>query len=498
MFMTDSGIPTPDGIKLSDNPFINIVKDYANVDLEIEKPSYQEYKTKFDLLLASGQLPDIVHTMYAADAIKRADEGAFLDLKKYYDQSPLVQKIITPEMMELAKSPSGHYYRIPMAANQSPQGKGLLVRFDLVKKYNNGKWPESVEEWADLMRKIKKAEPDSVVLTNRVNGQRVLSYGGIVFYTMYGAEPYSVRVQDGKVYSTFQLPEYREATELMRQLYEEGVLDKEFAVNDLAKWQDKYVNKNVLMSTDDANQVLPFARNLKQGKTNPNTVTQEIAFAPPLKKYPSVLKDPKYTYSQLSLPINSHGLYISSKTKDRDRAWKVIEGFATEQLREAIFWGKEGETYTAKDGKRSPIVEKLNDPSRSWSLQLALIPGYTAGREVGDATVEQVLGADYTKTILDSMKAVADQAAKAGLGFWNFEQFPKDVADQVDKKGPEANDFISKATVEAIMGKITMRQFDDRVKEFTEKYGFIFDEHTKYITAHKDELRKKGVMEVEW
>ncbi|WP_308639487.1 extracellular solute-binding protein [Paenibacillus silvisoli] len=494
MFYGDSGLSFPQGVDPSDNPWIDIVEQAANVDLKVDVPSSADFATKFSLLLASGKLPDIVHTWLPGEADKAAAQGAFIDLKAYYDKSPIIQKYITPEMMEYAKAPDGRYYRIPMAWNKAPQGSGLIARYDLIQKYNDGKWPESVDEWVALMRKIHQAEPKKAVLTNVNWGDPALYSGGVVFYNMYGATPYGTRVQEGNVIPNFILPEYREATVLMKQLYDEGILDKEFATMDEAKAAQKAYNGNVLLTYDTADQLVPGAQANKQGGVNPVTKDWMTMFAPPLKTYPSVLKDPKYAQPYKGYPIIDHGLYISSSTKDPDRAWKVIEAFASDDLYNAIFWGKEGDTYTTTDGKRVINADKLSSPDRYWSLHLAFIFGFASGQDVKKALAEQILGPDYSAKVYDSLQMVAEEAEKNG-----FAGFPgMALSEEATNKLGEVNAFISQATFEAIMGKISMEQFDKKVEQFKEKYGFIYEEETKYMNEHKAELLAKGDLQVNW
>ncbi len=104
MFFGDSGSAVPSGTDVSDEPFINIVEDYANVDLEVIQPAYADFQTQFNLMMTSGDLPDIIHCWFTDDCMKYGDQGAFIDLKEYYDNSPVVQNVISPEVMELSKS----------------------------------------------------------------------------------------------------------------------------------------------------------------------------------------------------------------------------------------------------------------------------------------------------------------------------------------------------------------------------------------------------------
>ncbi|WP_135555905.1 type 2 periplasmic-binding domain-containing protein [Paenibacillus cymbidii] len=491
MFMGNAGVPDGPGIDPSDNPFINIVEKYANVDLKLDIPPYADFQKRHDLLLASGKLPDIVHSYYPDTIENAADQGAFIDLKKYYDNSPAVKRLITPEQMELAKSASGHYYRIPMSTSASPTGSWLQARYDLVEKYNAGKWPTSVDEWVELIRKINAANPGSTLISNAVNGDTIFGQGANIFYSLYGAPVYGQRVAGGKVMSTFVLPEYRKATELMRQLYSEGIVDKEFATNNSAKFNTNMYDKNMIGLFNAADGVVSKAQGLKVEQEQ--TKNFKMYFAPPLTTYPT---DEKYVWPYKQRTINTHGLYISASSKNPDRAWKVIEGFASKELQEAIFWGSEGVTYTVKDGKRILDPDKLIAPDRKWSSQLALISGYTSGGVDAKKNVaEQLLGADYAKAVYDSLDPIGKLAEKKG---YKFSDFYKGASNEANMKMTEMKQFISTATVQAIMGAISMSDFDKKVTEFNTKYGFIFDEMTKYLTEHKAELLKLGVFEAGW
>jgi hypothetical protein len=393
-------------------------------------------------------------------------------------------------MLEMAKSSSGHYYRIPMSWTSVPQGDGVMARYDLVVKYNGGKWPETVEEWIELLRKIKKADPNSLPMSNRVVNEFGIAYGGLPIFYWYGARPNSYRVEGGKVISTFTLPEYKAAVGVMKQLYDEGLLDKEFATTDGAKWSEKKKNRNVLFEVNTADQVIPTG-----AAKLPEDAHKETQIAPPLTKYPSVLKDVKYVQPKASYPINAHGLYISAKTKDKDRAWKVIEGFASDKLHDAIFWGKEGEDFKIENGKKLPIDgQGLAHANKRYALHLSLIFGFNDRKESSIAAAEKFMDKDEFKRRMDGMKRVEDAAKSTGLALDPFVVLSADTA----SKKTESNQFISTATIEAIMGKITMEQFDQKVEEYKKKYGFIYDEYTKYMTQNKDKLKKLGVKEIEW
>lgn len=500
MFMGDSGLPHPEGVDPSDNKFINIVKDLANVDLKVEIPSYADFPTRFNLMLTSGQVPDIVQTYLVDEAYRAARDGAFIDLKEYYDNSPQIQKFITPEMMEFARDPvTGKYWRIPMAWAAGPQGSGVnMMRGELIDKYNNGVWPESVDEWIEFFRVVKREIPDAVILSNAAVGDYVFTNGGNVIYFWHGALPYNWRIQNGEIIPNVLLPEFREATQVMRDLYNEGLLDREFATNDDPKYNEKVINNTVLLQVNSADQIAPGAVYYKTEESlPPHAKDVKWLFAPPLKQYPDVLQDEKYAQPQIGLPIITHGLYISSDSKNPDEAWKVIEAFASDELYEAIFWGYEGEgvTYNTVDGQRVPTDKIGAGAEDYWSLHLALVFGFLEGQDAKVASQRVALGEEYLNEVYDSIEAMDTLAKNNGVG-----DLPGYVAPEAAVlKASESRAAINSFTVEAIMGRITMEQFDERVKQWEAQYrDVIYGPMQAYLDENKDMLISQGVKHAGW
>ncbi|MBP1988843.1 extracellular solute-binding protein [Paenibacillus eucommiae] len=482
-----------DGLNPSDNPIVNKVKEMTNTDLKVEMVPQADFDTKFKLMLASGSLPDIVQSSGTTDqSYEAARAGAFIDLKAYYDKSPIIQKYVTPEMMELSKDPvTGNYWRIPMAYDKAPQGSGVIARYDLVEKYNNGVWPESVEQWVDLMRVIKKANPTKSVFTNRNLGDALFSYGGTPIFDLYGANPYEFRIMNGKVVPNVVLPEYRAAVAVMRQLYTEGILDKDFA----SVTSDQYwakIEKDLILLDSNATPGLLWnanhaANNIKDGR--------KYMFIPDLKKPPAELADMKYTYGFRNSPILTEGLFISSSSKDPDRAWKVIEAFTSDELVEDIFWGEEGKTFKVENGKKVPGLKALSEEWTRYSYYYAFVPGYEGAPDLGRAKTELALGEQYTKEVYDSIDHRMQKAMENGFGDLNGYVQPEAVA----LKQSESMQRINQFTVKTIMGELSIEQFDQEVAKWEKDYrGLMYDEMQKYLDTNKEMLRNMGIKRVDW
>ncbi|MEN6315824.1 MAG: extracellular solute-binding protein [Clostridiaceae bacterium] len=494
-FGTDSGCGIPAGIDVNDNEFINIVKDYANVNLKMEIVPLADFQTKCNLLLASGNYPDLLHTAYNENIQKVEDEGAFLDLKSYYDKSDAVKKWIPEANFEYTKTSEGKYYYIPMSQAKTPQGRGVIARLDLIEKYNSGVMPTTVEEWADYARKVKKELPTSVPISSWSPGSMIFAYN-MEFWAWFGVDPnYThTRIVNGVVTPDVYLPEYKEALIFNKKLYDDGLISPTFATNkDYAQYSADITNNNTIMWTDGADQISGYATYYPQKGF-------KLVFAPELSKYPSVVADKKYVHAAMNAYASNgldtgHRVHISAKTKYPDQAWRVIEGFCQDELYEAIFWGKEGSEYVMKDGKRFLVPIKYNDPSRTWSLQLAMIMGFSAGIDAKDAQMAIILSnQELCDKVVASRTPLHDIAQSIGtnVAFWSY------ASDKEMAKYEEAGAFVTSLTSKFIMGKIDMAGFDKGIEEFRSKYQFIFDDRTKALTEHKNEFLEKGGISANW
>jgi len=498
MFMGNSGVAQPAGVDPSDNWAINIIEKYANVDLELEIPNYTDFATKCNLLLASGNLPDIVHSWIKADMVKAADAGAFLDLKSFYDKSPQMQKVTPPLNFELTRddTTTKKYWAIPMNAVGMEAGWGVIVRQDLIDKYNGGKYPEDVQGYLNWFKAIKAANPDAIPYASRISGNYMFVNSAAIL-AMHGVYyPQSSYYRNGKYYRGIELPETTAALQVLRQMYQDGLLDKEFSTNPPDAYFSKLTNKMVATQTNTLDQILPAVGNqIEQNALNsPPTPGVYWVFAPPLKRYPDGV-DRKYIQwlSSDVFPINSgHRVAISAKTQHPAEAWKVLEGFASDELRDAQAWGREGKEYNVVNGKRVPTkrlyFNDVNDPdSHYWTLHLGIIWGFWP-TEVKYEVQRLKAPAEFQKAYDSSRWLVADGKA-TGLSPWNFIPTMPDIS----AKGAEADASIAQMIAKFISGEIDLNGYNAAVKDWKSKYDWMLEQQNKWFADNQAMLKSKGV-----
>ena len=87
IFYGTAGVGYPEGVKLSDNPYLNKIAELANVKFkEVTVPEYADFETKFNLMVSTGDIPDFVHCWYPITVQTQGASGAFMELSGYYSK----------------------------------------------------------------------------------------------------------------------------------------------------------------------------------------------------------------------------------------------------------------------------------------------------------------------------------------------------------------------------------------------------------------------------
>lgn len=490
MIVCSSGLSIPEGVDINNNAWTDAIKEWSNTDIEFDQPLYADYDQKLQLRLSAGDIPDIVHCIgasYTTTAPQAARDGAFIELDDYYANSRNVKNVITAEQMEWVKeSTTGKNFFIPMRYEGLPQGDWIIARWDLVNKYNNGKWPTTVPEWLAFFEKVKQEIPDAMVLSNRLQKSGyALSYGGRVIYKLYGLSGPSggglVWDWDNQKFENeFVTPEYKAATNVMKDLYEKGILDKEFATTE--KWFDNKKTKNIVAEANSANQV---------GLVRPNTPdfpeanSYEWRMAAPLTEFPAETRYPEVAYGTKTNGLTGHALYISSKCKNPDRAFDVLEVLASEEFRDLCAWGTEGYSYKMEGDKKVPIPEvtKLDasDPKVfRWQRQFLLIWGFPSSRPYDEA-VAQLADKEFADEQIESTSKIDEIVDKLFIAPGSTPGYV--ASEDVTRKKADSAAQMSTITCNYIMGKMSEADFDKAVADWQAEFGFIADEYTKYVNS---------------
>ncbi|OMD86333.1 MULTISPECIES: extracellular solute-binding protein [Paenibacillus] len=457
----------------------NYPKDGSPVAAELEKQTNTKihfewvpnasYADKFNITLASGKLPTIIYVgdVKASSFVNAAKSGAFWEVGPYLkDYSNLSQA--NPVILKNSAIDGKNYgiYRGRVLGRN-----GMVFRKDWLEKVGL-QTPQTVDDFYNMLKAFKEKDPDGngkedtygMVLV-KWSGQWASGFDTI---KLWFGTPNKWGVQDGKLVPEHEYPEYLEALKFMKKLYDEKLINSDFAVMDSAKWTDPIVNNKagVIVDVVDTGARVDdkiHAALEKEGKDEPD------------KHYVDVSGGVTGTDGKLhTLPTSGFSGMLAipkSSVKSEEELKRVLaflDQINNPELQTMLGFGLEGTHYTMVDGfiERSKDTVLVESEVEGLNQILAYIP------EDKSKTVAQ--------TPLRLKQTEVQKANEASIVVNPAEAFISTVYSQ---KGAQLDNVINDARIKYIVGQIDEAELksafdvwrktggDDLVKEMNELYA---------------------------
>ena len=228
--------------------------------IRMECTSYEAdiWSTQLTLMIASDDLPDLIVNpdLSLNDVATYGAQGYFLDMSEYIEEyAPNIQAVMEqyPMYRTYVTSADGGIYAL---CNVSENIIALVPRTWLNKTWMDNlglKYPTTVEELRDVLLAFKEQDAngngdpdDEIPLSN--NGEYTLS----PFLTAFGfntrTTTYLLQAdEEGKVYIGETTDAYKAYLNYMHSLWEDGLMDVDFFVQDSATFNAKAAEDKVGM-----------------------------------------------------------------------------------------------------------------------------------------------------------------------------------------------------------------------------------------------------------
>lgn len=219
------------------------IEKATNTELDIEWVSANNYPDKFNVMLASGDLPDLmlVPDPFAPSYRDAAQQGAFWDVAPFIDDYPNLKNGIEDIAWELT-SIDGKNYGIPRP--RPTEGDTFFVlRQDWLDNVGL-EMPTNSEELYQVMKAFTEEDPDqdgednTIGFTGYINPENM---GGMIefesaFTGVYG----EWKEEGGKLTHTAFLPETRDSLEYLAKAYDDGYIAQDFASLQISQAKDMF------------------------------------------------------------------------------------------------------------------------------------------------------------------------------------------------------------------------------------------------------------------
>lgn len=317
-----------------DWPVWDWIEEDTNIQVEAMLPS-GDYADTLALTMASGELPDLVQ-LWARDDARYGQAGALLDLTKHLDEIPNLQRYWEehPEAKQMVTMPDGAVYMAVAEGASFSNQRAWQYREDLFDRHQLEP-PSTWEELYEAATLLKKLYPDSYPLVFR-GGMNSLGNVSMAFGVFDGfyPDPVSGETRFGPVEEPF-----KEMVVWLRRFYQEGLLPPDWLTLTTNQWTEYILNNQAFITVDYIGRIEFFNLLFPKGST------ARMAFMAP----PAGIGDKGYVPDAY---FNREGLAISARSDNTEAAYRYINYLYSEEGKERLSWGKEGETYERIEGEK--------------------------------------------------------------------------------------------------------------------------------------------------
>ncbi len=448
------------------NPWWTEFQKKTNTKWNIEWVPTGDYDSKLDMVLASGDLPDITVSLNLAKPtlVSAIKKGAFWDLTPVlgdFSKYPNLKKNPTPNAWSQVKV-DGKIWGVPRSRPQIDLG--IKIRKDWLDKLGIP-MPATLDEYRVALKKIVDSDMDG-------NGKKdtlgLIGYGFImqdsdsVFMTAFGCYDL-VKDADGGLIHPYLTGGYSDYVEYMRNLYADGILAKEFSVMKSTQAEELFTTGRAASYTRNIWRDYAFQEQIR--KVQPEAAVETI---PPMKA-------PKGGLTAW-LARGVYGAFYISKKVPQDKLMRIMdfyESTTTEEWLNMCYFGIEGVHYTMVNGQKTLNDRGTKEIGTSVQQPTALMNNTWA------KVVYPGAPKDYNDAKLKSVEVISK------LGKIN--PFEATVSDSWTNTWPKYDKEFQANTIKAIVGQISMEEyrkyqeslrnmpdFKKAFKELTESYNGIF------------------------
>ncbi len=442
-----------------DSPVMQALEEYLGTKLNIQWIPSSGYGEKVTAAMGSGEYP---HVMLIGErnssVIQNSRGGTFWEIgdklqnyKNLSQSNPVVLNNISID---------GKIYGLYRARTLGRNG--MTIRQDWLDKLGM-KAPETLDEFYEVLKAFKNNDPDG-------NGQddtfgMILTTATTSFDNLavwFGA-PNKWGEVNGELVPAHLTDEYFEAVKFMKKIFEEGLVNQDYATYDGAKWDEQFLSGKAGVIIDVADRARRIAQNI--ASIDPNAKVGVYGY---VKK--DAASEPK------TLPTTGYaGYYVFPKKavgseEDLDFVLNVMDKANDQEALNLMNYGIKDRNYTL-DAQGGVVVKD----DANLTKEFADLNQFATG----------IIPTELVKTYTTTVAADVDRVYKDNENYVVGNPAEPFVSDTYSRRGPQLDAIITEANTKFIVGQITEEQYkaemerwktnggNDYVKEINEQYKAV-------------------------
>lgn len=449
---------------LGENVAYQVLQEKTGVKLEFIHPAAGQDKESFNLMVASGEVPDImVQSQYVGGDAGGVLDGVYADLTDLIPvYAPNYQHYLdtSEEFRKLSTTPEGRVYAMYNFKDMvEPFYIRAQFREDLLEKYEM-RIPETLDEYEAFFEAVLN-DPDvdmaPFTLSNDgISGSILCAWNIGVIQDRNGGDWYLV---DDEVRYGLYAPEYKEYLQRMKSWYEKGYISKDFMTSDPISM---FQTEKVAAMVGNGYEMAPACKELGIPITCGRYVKQQEG--------DQIHTLRKYWHN------NGYNTYISGKADEATvaAALRLIDyGFTEEGI---LLWnfGPEGITWDEVDENGYPIYNEnmLDNPKYPVVNAEAILKPHGGGwarYRLGDGVCMATNQKDYSAWEYRARWG-DDPTVDTDYGIPPFTLSAEDD-EAVAKIMNDVNTHAKEMTLKYITGAADFEKFDTEYTQVLQSFG---------------------------
>ncbi|UOE43460.1 ABC transporter substrate-binding protein [Agromyces larvae] len=455
-----------------DWPFLTALEENQNVTFDVEASPRVGYEDARSAAIASGDAPEIITIAYPGQETPFVAGGALLPVSDFVQYMPNYQDKIEKWGLEadidaVLRKDDGKYYLLPGVSEIVVPQYSYVVRKDIWEELGLSLEPETFDEFAEDLQKVKKAYPDKFVISDQASDPDpmggALNFAAPNFGTQAGwglsAGTGAWWTGDEFVYAG-ATDEYRELLEYYHGLVEDGVLDPASVTQTDDEAKARFYNGDSFVITGNDQFVASSVTSFKEvGNTEAEAALIRVPAGPAGDKLASG--------GRLDgLP----GLMISAKAAEQEHFKALLQFidwlYYSDSGLEFAKWGVEGLTFE-RDGDTRVFTadwDRAKDLLNPGATKILNVDGGFANgafmsAEGGTEELRTSMMLPETKDFVSSMLTKEQFATAPAAPLTELEN------EQAGLQKTALLDVVRAATAAFITGDRSLDEWDDYVAE---------------------------------
>lgn len=405
------------------DPVAQMITEKTGVTLKMDYPA-DSNDNRIELMVATGEYPDFVFAKGSVSTLIRND--ALIDMSDLIDEyGPNIKKLYGDEYENLrysSEDPSIYQLCSDKVQEETLETSGTAQLQWAVLQENQYRVPYTLEEYTQMIRDYMEKYP-------MINGKPVIGISIVCsdwhWYIMLSnpsgymngsADNGQWIVDDEKqeVYYKHAADGQKEYYKWLNEMYNEGILDPEFATQTHEDFVLKVAEGRVLGLLDEEWDYTGAEISLRADGQEEHTYAGLPVTIDRSVKCPSL--------KQQNLAVG-WGIGITKSCKDPVRAVRFLDWLCSDEAQILLNWGIEGvDYYYDENGKRCITEEDLEasrkdtNYSERTGVGFRVYPYPSYGNQSVDST-----GNSYSKSSREMVKEGYDEMEKEALKAWNVD-----------------------------------------------------------------------------